>query len=84
MLEAQRRATGKTHDSAVSMDAYEPAAAYQRSVGLLCQISNHRLNYNIITHRNTKAPETVVDAWNEIYTDIYEILCERRVFNGCH
>ena len=30
------------------MNAYEPAAAYHRSARLLYQISNHRLNYNII------------------------------------
>ena len=35
------------------MNAYEPAAAYHRLVRLRNQISNHRLNYNIITHRNT-------------------------------
>ena len=33
------------------MNAYEPAAAYHRSVRLLYQISNHRLNYNIITQK---------------------------------
>ena len=33
------------------MNAYEPAGAYHRSVRLLYQISNHRLNYNI-THIN--------------------------------
>ena len=38
MLEAQQRAAGKTHDSAVWMNAYEPAAAYHRSVRLLYQI----------------------------------------------
>jgi uncharacterized membrane protein YbaN (DUF454 family) len=30
------------------MNAYEPAAAYHHSVRLLYQISNHRLNCNII------------------------------------
>ena len=30
------------------MNAYEPAAAYHCSVRLLYEISNHRLNHNII------------------------------------
>ena len=39
------RAAGK--QSKVWMNAYEPAA-YHHSVRLLYQITNHRLNYNII------------------------------------
>ena len=37
MLEAQQRAAGKMHESAVWMDTYEPAAAYHPSVRLLTQ-----------------------------------------------
>ena len=66
MLEALRRAAGK-RTKVLSMNAYEPAAAYHSSVKLLYQKSNHRLNYNIITHRNASLrsliwshPETII------------------------
>ena len=46
------------------MNAYEPATAYHRSVRLLYQISNHRLNYNIITHKYEPLIINVVEYGN--------------------
>jgi hypothetical protein len=46
------------------MNAYEPAAAYHRSVRLLYQISNHRLNNNKNTQKYDPLVINIVKSGN--------------------
>ena len=46
------------------MNAYKPAAAYHRSVRLLYQISNDRLNYNINTQKYEPLVIKMVESGN--------------------